>query len=27
MKWDETTGFPDKRRLEELGLGDVARQI
>jgi len=27
MKWDETTGVPDKARLEQLGLGDVAREI
>ncbi len=27
MKWDETSGIPSKERLEELGLGDVAREI
>ncbi len=25
--WDDTTGIPDRRKLEELGLSDVAREL
>jgi aldehyde:ferredoxin oxidoreductase len=27
MKWDTETGVPTKARLEELGLGDIAREL
>jgi aldehyde:ferredoxin oxidoreductase len=27
MQWDPETGKPNKKRLQELGLGDVAKEL